>query len=642
MSAPSSSAQSFIELGVPTGLVDSLAARGIDSPFPIQSATLADTLAGRDVLGRGRTGSGKTLAFSLPMVANLTGKRARRGRPLGLVLAPTRELASQIGATLTPLAQAAGLRTTVIFGGVGQGRQVEALNAGVEILIACPGRLEDLRGQGHLHLDAVEITVLDEADHMADLGFLPVVRRILDATPAKGQRMLFSATLDRGVDVLVKRYLDRPLQHSVDPESSPVTEMTHHILEVGDPGAKRALVEQLASGRNRRLLFTRTKHQARKLARQLTASGIPAVDLHGNLSQNARERNLDAFSTGAVRVLVATDIAARGIHVDEIDLVVHVDPPAEHKAYLHRSGRTARAGSGGTVVTIMLSEQRGDMRQLLRAAKISARPQAPSSDLVDQLVGEVAPRVAPENAPAAAARKPAPAGQARSGGNGPGGRPRSGQGGGGNDSTGRSGRSRRRRNPAPAAGAPQRPPAGASHTRGGADDAPRPSRRRRSAPGDQPRYAALRRYRGTRSRVEVGSPRRRRPDDAARRRLPGGACPAAPACGESARPGRAAHPGQPPTAVEGPELPSAVGPSKSPTRRRCRTAARADTGRYASWLVVAPSRRGGHRGGDHFCPRRGLGPRRRVRAGHAGLPALVLPLAGSQSDRPQQAARAAR
>nr|WP_235912463.1 DEAD/DEAH box helicase [Ruania zhangjianzhongii] len=490
MSAPSSSAQSFIELGVPTGLVDSLAARGIDSPFPIQSATLADTLAGRDVLGRGRTGSGKTLAFSLPMVANLTGKRARRGRPLGLVLAPTRELASQIGATLTPLAQAAGLRTTVIFGGVGQGRQVEALNAGVEILIACPGRLEDLRGQGHLHLDAVEITVLDEADHMADLGFLPVVRRILDATPAKGQRMLFSATLDRGVDVLVKRYLDRPLQHSVDPESSPVTEMTHHILEVGDPGAKRALVEQLASGRNRRLLFTRTKHQARKLARQLTASGIPAVDLHGNLSQNARERNLDAFSTGAVRVLVATDIAARGIHVDEIDLVVHVDPPAEHKAYLHRSGRTARAGSGGTVVTIMLSEQRGDMRQLLRAAKISARPQAPSSDLVDQLVGEVAPRVAPENAPAAAARKPAPAGQARSGGNGPGGRPRSGQGGGGNDSTGRSGRSRRRRNPAPAAGAPQRPPAGASHTRGGADDAPRPSRRRRgprraTSPGTQ-------------------------------------------------------------------------------------------------------------------------------------------------------------
>ena len=508
MSASVSAAPSFLELGVPTDLVDSLATRGIDTPFPIQSATLADTLAGRDVLGRGRTGSGKTLAFSLPMVANLTGRRAKRGRPFGLVLAPTRELASQIGATLTPLAEAAGLRTTVIFGGVGQGRQVDALNAGVEILIACPGRLEDLRGQGHLHLDAVEITVLDEADHMADLGFLPAVRRILDATPAKGQRMLFSATLDRGVDVLVKRYLDRPLQHSVDPESSPVTEMTHHILEVGDPAAKRTLVEQLASGKNRRLLFTRTKHQARKLARQLTASGIPAVDLHGNLSQNARERNLEAFSTGAVRVLVATDIAARGIHVDEIGLVVHVDPPAEHKAYLHRSGRTARAGSGGTVVTIMLSEQRGDMRQLLRAAKISARPQAPAAALVEQLVGEVAPRVAPDQAPAAAARKPSAAGQARSGGGASGGRSRSGQSGGGSNAS--SGRSRRRRKPASApdmpqrpaptsgsAGAPsrpaaptQRPPAGSSPGRGGADDATRPSRRRRgprraTSPGTQ-------------------------------------------------------------------------------------------------------------------------------------------------------------
>ena len=310
------------------------------------------------------------------------------------------------------------------------------------------------------------------------------------------------------MDVLVKRYLDRPLQHSVDPESSPVTEMTHHILEVGDPAAKRTLVEQLASGKNRRLLFTRTKHQARKLARQLTASGIPAVDLHGNLSQNARERNLEAFSTGAVRVLVATDIAARGIHVDEIGLVVHVDPPAEHKAYLHRSGRTARAGSGGTVVTIMLSEQRGDMRQLLRAAKISARPQAPAAALVEQLVGEVAPRVAPDQAPAAAARKPSAAGQARSGGGASGGRSRSGQSGGGSNAS--SGRSRRRRKPASApdmpqrpaptsgsAGAPsrpaaptQRPPAGSSPGRGGADDATRPSRRRRGrAPRRGPRRA---------------------------------------------------------------------------------------------------------------------------------------------------------
>ncbi|WP_159621700.1 DEAD/DEAH box helicase [Ruania rhizosphaerae] len=431
----SDSPLSFRALGVPASLVRSLEGRGITEPFPIQTATLRDTLAGRDVLGRGRTGSGKTLAFSLPLVARLSDSRpGRSGAPRGLVLAPTRELASQIAETIAPLAAAAGLTHTVIFGGVGQGKQVEALRRGVDILVACPGRLEDLKGQGHLRLDAVEISVLDEADHMADLGFLPAVKRILDATPRGGQRMLFSATLDNGVDILVKRYLTNPLTHSVDPSSSPVAAMTHHILEVADVGAKRDLVEQLASGRTRRLFFTRTKHQARKLARQLTASGIPAVDLHGNLSQNARERNLDAFSTGAVKVLVATDIAARGIHVDDIDLVAHVDPPAEHKAYLHRSGRTARAGSGGTVVTIMLPEQRKDVRQLLRAAKIGAQPTAPEAAIVAGLVGEMAPRVAPNEAPEAAARKPA-AQPAR--GQGGSGRAGSGQ--------GRSGRGRRPR-----------------------------------------------------------------------------------------------------------------------------------------------------------------------------------------------------
>src|SRR5699024_1343002 len=360
-------------------------------------ATLKDTLNGRDVLGRGRTGSGKTLAFSIPMAANLTGRHARPNQPLGLILAPTRELASQIGAALTPLAKAAGLRTTVIFGGVSQQRQVAALKAGVEILIACPGRLEDLRGQGHLRLDTVEITILDEADHMADLGFLPAVRRILDQTPATGQRMLFSATLDRGVDVLVKRYLHEPLQHSVDSAESPVTAMTHHIFDLPDVTAKKDLVRRLAAGQGRRLLFTRTKHQAKKLARQLTAKGVPAVDLHGNLSQNARQRNLEAFSSGAVRVLVATDIAARGIHVDDVELVVHVDPPAEHKAYLHRSGRTARAGSGGDVVTLMLPEEAGDVRSLTRFAKITAKPQQvrPGDQVLQRLVGEVAAVVMP-------------------------------------------------------------------------------------------------------------------------------------------------------------------------------------------------------------------------------------------------------
>nr|WP_307844205.1 DEAD/DEAH box helicase [Sanguibacter suaedae] len=385
---------------MPTALITHLAAGGIDSPFPIQTATLPDTLAGRDVLGRGRTGSGKTLAFSLPMVTRLAagGARRRPSRPRGLVLCPTRELANQINATMEPLATLLGLKTTVIFGGVAQSRQVNALQGGVDIVIACPGRLEDLMGQRLISLDDVEITVLDEADHMADLGFLPGVKRIMDRTPAKGQRLLFSATLDKGVDQLVKRYMDAPTSHSVDSVESPVAAMIHHVFEVADVAAKRDVVKELASGLGRRVLFTRTKHQAKKLAKQLTADGVPAVDLHGNLGQGARERNLAAFSSGSVKVLVATDIAARGIHVDEVDLVVHVDPPAEHKAYLHRSGRTARAGSGGDVVTIMLPEQRGDVRDLTRLAKINAKPVkvTPGDEAVSRLVGEVAEYVTPQ------------------------------------------------------------------------------------------------------------------------------------------------------------------------------------------------------------------------------------------------------
>ena len=405
---------SFSSLGVPEALVRSLAGRGITEPFPIQTASLPDTLAGRDVLGRGRTGSGKTLAFSLPMVARLAGlvgtgptggpvtvpaRRARR--PRGMVLAPTRELATQIAATLEPLAEAVGLRVTTIFGGVSQHRQVVALDAGVDIIVACPGRLEDLLQQRLLTLDAVEVTVLDEADHMADLGFLPGVRRLLAATPARGQRLLFSATLDNGVDQIVQRFLTNPSTHSVDSVDSPVSAMTHHLFAVDGAETKRAVVQHLASGMGRRLLFTRTKHQAKKLAKLLTAAGIPAVDLHGNLSQNARERNLEAFSSGEVRVLVATDIAARGIHVDEIELVVHVDPPAEHKAYLHRSGRTARAGSGGDVVTLVLPEEAGDVRTLTRLAKIRATPQAirPGAPALSALVGEVAPVVVPTAPP---------------------------------------------------------------------------------------------------------------------------------------------------------------------------------------------------------------------------------------------------
>ncbi|GEN78519.1 DEAD/DEAH box helicase [Actinotalea fermentans] len=405
------SAPSFVSLGVPENLARVLTAAGITTPFPIQRATLPATLEGRDVLGRGRTGSGKTLAFALPVVARLAGGRTVARRPRALILAPTRELATQIAATLQPLADAAGLRITTIFGGVTQHRQEVALAAGVDVVVACPGRLEDLLKQKVLTLDGIEITVLDEADHMADLGFLPGVKRLMGATPARGQRLLFSATLDNGVDELVRRFMHDPLRHSVDPAESPVVAMTHHLFTVDGPTTKREVVEHLASGTQRRLLFTRTKHQAKKLAKQLTSAGIPAVDLQGNLSQPARERNLAAFSSGEVRVLVATDIAARGIHVDDVGLVVHVDPPAEHKAYLHRSGRTARAGAGGDVVTLVLPEQMADVRTLTRQAKITATPQPVrlGSPVLDALVGEPAPRVAPT------AAAPAPVGGNRAG-----------------------------------------------------------------------------------------------------------------------------------------------------------------------------------------------------------------------------------
>src|SRR3954469_5615562 len=388
----------FAALGVPAPLVEVLAASGITAPFPIQVATLPDSLAGRDVLGRGRTGSGKTLAFSLPLVARLSASDSRRTpkRPRALVLVPTRELANQVLAVVEPLARALGMRATTIFGGVGQNPQVQALAAGVDVVIACPGRLEDLIGQGHADLSAVEITVLDEADHMADLGFLPAVKRLLDRTPKGGQRLLFSATLDNGVDVLVKRYLSNPTTHSVDPAVAPVATMTHHVFQV-QSADKAEVVRQLASVLGRSVLFTRTKHQAKKLAKQLTAAGVPAVDLHGNLSQNARERNLEAFSSGETRVLCATDIAARGIHVDDVSLVVHVDPPAEHKAYLPRSGRTARAGAGGTVVTVSPPDQAGEVRTLARQAGITPEVSAikPGAREITALTGPAAPYVQP-------------------------------------------------------------------------------------------------------------------------------------------------------------------------------------------------------------------------------------------------------
>lgn len=426
--------QTFADLGVPAPIAHALEKNGKTEPFPIQRDTLPDTLKGRDVLGRGRTGSGKTIAFGIPIAANLAGgeagiaageaaKKRRPSRPRAIILAPTRELVTQIAETLKMLADPVGLKVTTIFGGVPQRRQEAALEAGVDIVVAAPGRLDDLLKQGVISLDGVEITVLDEADHMADMGFLPVVTRIMNKTPQKGQRLLFSATLDNGVDNIVKKYLHDPVRHSVDSAESPVPQLTHHIFEVSGKGPKDALIEALASGTTRRIMFTRMKHQAKKLAKQLTAAGIPAVELQGNLSQNARDRNLAEFVSGEALVLVATDVAARGVHVDGVDLVVHIDPPVEHKAYLHRSGRTARAGNEGDVVTIVLPEQRSEMRQLMRAAKITVTPLQvnPMAKSVDRevldLIGEVAPRQDPKTIEAR--RAEAQAAQQRAAGHNP-------------------------------------------------------------------------------------------------------------------------------------------------------------------------------------------------------------------------------
>ena len=451
-SRPSStSTPSFTDLGVPAALSEVLATNGITAPFPIQTATLPDSLAGRDVLGRGRTGSGKTYAFVLPVLARLStsGTPRKPKSPRALILAPTRELASQIEASIAPLAKALNMRTLTVFGGVGANPQITGLKNGVDVLVACPGRLEDLISSGHADLSQIEITVLDEADHMADLGFLPAVRRLLERTPRTGQRMLFSATLDAGVDVLVKKFLTNPITHSVDSAESPVAKMTHHVLHVSNDDRVPILVE-LTSAPGRTLVFTRTKHGAKKLTKQLIAAGVPAVELHGNLSQNARTRNLEAFSGGTAETLVATDIAARGIHVDDVNLVVHADPPIEHKAYLHRSGRTARAGNEGTVITLMTDEQANDVRALTKRAAI--HPTTTRLKPGHPLIAELAPGertfVTP---PPVTAVEQAPArsgggggrGRGRSGGNAGGGRggaPRSsGSGRGGASTSGRGG-----------------------------------------------------------------------------------------------------------------------------------------------------------------------------------------------------------
>jgi superfamily II DNA/RNA helicase len=384
----------FASLGVPAPLVAVLEQEGIVSPFPVQAATLPDALAGRDILGRAQTGSGKTLGFSLPLVTRLAGGQTAPGRPRGLVLVPTRELATQVHEVLRPLARAMRLSVTTIYGGVSYGPQVTALRRRTDIVVATPGRLADLINQGECDLADVDVMVIDEADQMADLGFLPIVRRLLESTPADGQRMLFSATLDAAIDVLVRRFLNNPATHSVNENSSPA-EIEHHVLTI-DPAKKLEVLASLVGGDKRSLVFTRTKHGAERLARQLTELGIPSAELHGNLRQGARARNLAAFSNGIARVMVATDIAARGIHVDGIDLVIHADPPAEHKAYVHRSGRTARGGADGVVVTLQMRSQARDVTAMMRKAGISPHTAAaydPDSDVLREIGGPPVPRV---------------------------------------------------------------------------------------------------------------------------------------------------------------------------------------------------------------------------------------------------------
>ncbi|MEU8249611.1 DEAD/DEAH box helicase [Nonomuraea sp. NPDC048916] len=366
---PEQGPSEFELLGLPKPLITGLAKQGIASPFPIQSATIPDVLAGADVLGRGQTGSGKTLAFGLPTMARIAGVRPAPGRPRAMILVPTRELALQVHDALEPLGRGLGLRMKVIVGGMSMGKQIEALRRGVDVVIATPGRLGDLIRQGECSLSDIEVSVIDEADHMCDLGFFPVVTELLAQTPADGQRLLFSATLDGDVDKLVRRFLKDPITHSVAPATSPVDTMEHHVLQVTRDD-KFDITAEIANREGRTIIFVRTQHGVDRLCKQLARVGVKSGGLHGGKRQNQRTRILAEFREGSVNVLVCTDVAARGIHVDNISLVLHVDPPQDHKSYLHRGGRTARAGEKGTVVTLVLPNERRSTDQLTRRAGI--------------------------------------------------------------------------------------------------------------------------------------------------------------------------------------------------------------------------------------------------------------------------------
>ncbi len=389
---PTENLPGFDQLGLPAALLTALRRAGIEAPFPIQAATIPDILAGRDLLGRAATGAGKTLAFGLPLIARLGGGRTAPRRPRGLVLVPTRELAMQVGDAIAPLAASSGLRLKVVAGGMPIVKQIAALERGVDVLVATPGRLIDLIERRSCSLSDIEVTVLDEADHMADLGFLPVVRQLLDMTPAGGQRLLFSATLDGDVSTLIKRYLTDPAVHALSAAIASVDTMTHHVFRARHE-SKVDLVAEIAGRRGRTLMFVRTKHGADRLSRQLGRVGVATGVLHGGRTQAQRNRALLDFRDGSVLVLVATDVAARGIHVDDVSLVVHVDPPQNGKDYLHRSGRTARAGQSGLVVLLATPEQEREVRRMLTEAGVSAehRDIAPGDDAVATITGGRAP-----------------------------------------------------------------------------------------------------------------------------------------------------------------------------------------------------------------------------------------------------------
>ncbi|RKN39458.1 DEAD/DEAH box helicase [Streptomyces hoynatensis] len=379
----------FADLGLPQDIVRKLAENGVTTPFPIQAATIPDALAGRDILGRGRTGSGKTLSFGLPLLARLAGGRTAAKRPRAVILTPTRELAMQVSDALEPYGDVLGLRLKVVCGGTSMANQIYALERGVDILVATPGRLRDVIGRGACSLDDVEVAVLDEADQMADLGFLPEVTELLDLVPPGGQRMLFSATLEHEIDTLVRRYLVDPVSHEVDAAQGAVTTMSHHVLIV-KPRDKAPLTAAIAGGEGRTIVFVRTQLGADRVAGQLREAGVRADALHGGMTQGARTRTLADFKDGRASVLVATDVAARGIHVDGIDLVLNVDPAADHKDYLHRSGRTARAGRSGTVVSLALPHQRRTIFRLMEDAGVdAARHIIGRGDLFDEEVARI-------------------------------------------------------------------------------------------------------------------------------------------------------------------------------------------------------------------------------------------------------------